>query len=198
MKIPATYLAAVTLSLLAVSQVQAANGYWNAKGDSVWRSGSGECVHTRYWKSDMAIVGCDGKVAEMAAEPAPVPTPVVAPSGDARVNFGFDSADLDSAGTAALDDLVSQAGGKANIKSVRVTGHADRIGAEEYNLDLSLRRAGAVGDYLSQRVGVDPKAIELAGKGESQPLVGCDGERGAGLVGCLAPNRRVEVMLDLF
>ena len=197
MKIRATYLAAVAVSLLAVSQVQAAEGYWSAKGDSVWRSGSGECVHTGFWSMDMAIVGCDGKVAELAPEPV-TPAPAAMPSMDARVNFGFDRADLDATASAAIDKLVSQARSKGQIRSVMVTGHADRVGTEDYNLDLSLRRAGAVGDYLSQNAGIDAQSIELSGKGESEPLVGCEGMRGAALLECLAPNRRTEIILDLF
>jgi len=197
MRIRATYLAAAAVSLLAVSQVQAAEGYWSAKGDSVWRSGSGECIHTGFWNMDMAIVGCDGKVVEAAPEPV-APAPVAIPGMDTQVGFGFDRADLDATATAAIDTLVSQARSKGQIKSVKVTGHADRIGTEDYNLDLSLRRAGAVGDYLSQNAGIDARSIELAGKGESEPLVGCEGTRGAALLECLAPNRRVELILDLF
>ena len=197
MKIRATYLAAVAVSLIAVSQVQAAEGYWSAKGDSVWRSGAGECVHTGFWSMDMAIVGCDGKVAEAAPEPV-APAPLAMPSMDAKVNFGFDRADLDATATAAIDTLVSQARSKGQVKSVIVTGHTDRIGTEGYNLDLSLRRAGAVGDYLSQNAGIDAQSIELAGKGESEPLVGCEGMRGTALLACLEPNRRVELILDLF
>lgn len=199
MKIRATYIAAVVASVLAVSQqAQAADGYWNEKGGSVWRSGAGECVHTGFWQPAMAIIGCDGKVAE---EPKPEPVAAAAPamvSTDGKVTFGFDRADLDATATAAIDTLVGDAKSKGSIKSVRVTGHADRIGTEEYNLDLSLRRAGAVGDYLTQNAGVDAQSVELAGKGESQPLVGCEGVRGAALVNCLAPNRRVEVVFDLF
>jgi OOP family OmpA-OmpF porin len=200
MKIRATYIAAVVASVLAVSQqAQAADGYWNEKGGSVWRSGAGECIHTGFWNLDMAIIGCDGKVAEPVAEPEPVAAPAPAMvSTDGKVNFGFDRADLDAEATAAIDTLVGEAKSKGSIKSVRVTGHADRIGTEEYNLDLSLRRAGAVGDYLTQNAGVDAQAIELAGKGESQPMVACEGVRGAALVNCLAPNRRVEVVFDLF
>lgn len=200
MRIRATYIAALAASLLAVSQqAQANEGYWNEKGGSVWRSGAGECVHTGFWQPAMAIVGCDGKVAEepkpepVAAAPAPAVT-----SMDAKVNFGFDRADLDATATAAIDTLVGEAKSKGGIKSVRVTGHADRIGTEEYNLDLSLRRAGAVSDYLTQNAGIDAQSVELAGKGESQPLVGCEGVRGAALINCLAPNRRVEVVFDLF
>jgi len=199
MKKRATYLAALAVSLLAVSQAQAANGYWDDKADSVWRSGSGECVHTGFWNMDMAIVGCDGKVAEVAApEPVAAPAPVAMSSAEGLVKFGFDRADLDQAATAAIDTLVGQAKSQGGIRSVKVTGHADRIGAEEYNLDLSLRRASAVGDYLTQSAGIDAQAVELAGKGESQPLEACEGVRGSALVNCLAPNRRVEVVFDLF
>jgi outer membrane protein OmpA-like peptidoglycan-associated protein len=118
-------------------------------------------------------------------------------TSDATVNFGFDSADLDKQATAALDTLVQQARAKGGISAVRLTGHADRVGTDEYNLDLSLRRAGAVSDYLTGQLGIDPQAIEVGGKGESQPLVGCDGVFGAAAIECLAPNRRVEVILDL-
>jgi OOP family OmpA-OmpF porin len=118
-------------------------------------------------------------------------------SADATVNFGFDKADLDADAMAAIDTLVNDAKSHGGIRAVRLTGHTDRIGTEEYNLDLSLRRAGSVSDYLIQRGGVDPQVIEIGGKGEAEPLVGCEGERGAAAVSCLAPNRRVDVILDL-
>jgi len=153
----------------------------------------------------MIIVGCDGKVADVAApepmarpEPAAPPEPVAMVPAAATVNFAFDSADLGREATAAVDTLLQQAGSKGRIKAVRLTGHADRIGTEGYNVDLSLRRASAVSDYLVQRAGVDPQAVEIAGKGESQPLVGCEGVYGAAAIRCLAPNRRVDVVLDLF
>ena len=63
---------------------------------------------------------------------------------------------------AAIDTLVNDAKSHGGIRAVRLTGHTDRIGTEEYNLDLSLRRAGSVSDYLIQRGGVDPQVIEGA------------------------------------
>lgn len=191
---------ALAAGVLGAMQVQA--GYWNDAAGDVWRSGAGECVHTGYWTPDMAIVGCDGKVAEQAA-PAAMPAPKAAPvpvammAVDTRVNFAFDRADLDKAATAAIDSLVQQAKSKGSIKSVRLTGHADRVGTEDYNMDLSLRRASAVSDYLVQNAGVPAQSIEISGRGESEPLVGCEGMFGAAALNCLAPNRRVEVLLDL-
>ncbi|MCB1801803.1 MAG: OmpA family protein [Gammaproteobacteria bacterium] len=188
--------------LLAGGGTQAfAEGYWTSTAGEIWRNNFGECWHTHFWSSDMAVVGCDGKTAEAAPAPAPEPTPVAAApamtTADATVNFGFDKADLDADAMAAIDTLVRSAQSQGAIKGARLTGHADRIGTEGYNQDLSLRRASAVSDYLTRSAGVDAQAIEIGGRGESEPLVACDGERGAAAIRCLAPNRRVEVILDL-
>lgn len=198
MKTPIAYITFALLLVLGAGQVQA--GYWYSSAGELVRSGFGECWHTGFWAPEMAVVGCDGKVAEApvpVAEPTPAPEPMPVGSVDAKVNFGFDRADLDADAMAAIDTLVGDAQSKGDIKAVRLTGHADRIGTEGYNMDLSLRRAGAVNDYLVQRAGVDPQAVEIGGRGESEPLVGCEGERGAAAIRCLAPNRRVEVILDL-
>ena len=190
-----------TLMVMALGATQAFAGYWSDSSGEVWRNSAGECWHTGYWSPEMAIVGCDGKEAEVAApapEPvAPAPVPVAMGTADAKVNFGFDRADLDADAMAAIDTLVREASSRGAIKGARLTGHADRIGAENYNMDLSLRRASAVSDYLVERAGMDAQSIEVGGKGESEPLVACEGERGAAAIQCLAPNRRVEVILDV-
>ena len=68
------------------------------------------------------------------------------------------------------------------------TGHADRSGPENYNMALSLRRANAVKDALV-RDGVPAGAIQVIGKGETQPLVPTpDGVREP-------QNRRVEIVV---
>jgi OOP family OmpA-OmpF porin len=196
------WVVAMVAMLLALP---ASAGYWFNSSGEVWRSGAGECVRTGYWTPDMIIVGCDGRVAEKAAPPPPPvarptpppPPPAAMASAEETVNFGFDRADLDAEATAAIDAMVEQARRQGSIRAARLTGHADRIGTEEYNLDLSLRRASAVSDYLVQRIGLDPQAIEISGKGESQPLVGCEGVFGAAAIRCLAPNRRVDIELDL-
>ncbi|WP_296380769.1 OmpA family protein [Reyranella sp.] len=71
---------------------------------------------------------------------------------------------------------------------VVATGHADRSGPENYNMALSLRRANAVKDSLV-RNGVPAGAIQVIGKGETQPLVPtADGVREP-------QNRRVEIVI---
>ncbi len=66
---------------------------------------------------------------------------------------------------------------------IRVDGHTDSTGGEEYNQRLSERRAEAVKRALIQR-NVHPDRIESLGYGESQPVSSVN-----------ALNRRVEIQI---
>jgi peptidoglycan-associated lipoprotein len=52
---------------------------------------------------------------------------------------------------------------------IRVTGHADERGSDEYNLALGMRRATAAKSYLTGR-GIDAARIEVASLGREVPL----------------------------
>jgi OOP family OmpA-OmpF porin len=70
---------------------------------------------------------------------------------------------------------------------VEVAGHTDSIGTEEYNEDLSYRRARAVKDYLVSE-GVAADRMDVRGFGESRPIADNASEDGR------AKNRRVELV----
>jgi outer membrane protein OmpA-like peptidoglycan-associated protein len=53
--------------------------------------------------------------------------------------------------------------------TIRVEGHTDTRGSEQYNQDLSERRALAVKDALVQR-NIDPRRIQTVGYGETMPI----------------------------
>ena len=137
------------------------------------------------------------------AEEAPVAQPVVAEPQVERINlsadalFRFnqsDAADMLPEGKAILDrlaeNLVSR---QAHIDSIALTGHTDRLGSEQYNYNLGLRRAQTVKNYLQDK-GVQAP-ISVASAGESQPVTtACTGTRAtAALKACLQPDRRVTV-----
>lgn len=71
---------------------------------------------------------------------------------------------------------------------VRVEGHTDSRGSEEYNMDLSRRRAAAVRDLLVQR-GIAESRIDVAGYGKSMPVATNETEGGR------QKNRRVEIKI---
>lgn len=109
--------------------------------------------------------------------------------------FGFDQATLREDGKAELDAAILTIKGHPAITLVMVTGHTDRIGSDAYNQKLSERRANQVKEYMIAN-GVDGTRLNAVGKGKSMPVVGCEGLRGAAVVDCLAPNRRVEISAE--
>lgn len=75
-----------------------------------------------------------------------------------------------------------------NQSLVDVNGFTDSDGSEEYNLDLSQRRADAVAQYLiSQQL--DGNRFEVQGLGESHPIASNASFSGK------AQNRRVEIQI---
>ncbi len=143
--------------------------------------------------------------APMAA-PAPALAPAPAPVACTPTNetitvgaeklFGFDKANLKEEGRAVLDDAAAKINANPEIKAVIVTGHTDRIGSDAYNLKLSQRRAKQVAEYLVSK-GVASNLITAEGKGESEPVVQCAGNKvNKKLISCLQPNRRVEIRAE--
>ncbi len=70
-----------------------------------------------------------------------------------------------------------------------IEGYTDLIGGDDFNLDLSRRRAAAVREYLVKSLRMDGDKIQPRGKGKLEPLVK------AGSVEEQAPNRRVEIRM---
>jgi OOP family OmpA-OmpF porin len=69
---------------------------------------------------------------------------------------------------------------------VEVAGHTDSRGSDAYNMDLSLRRAQSVRDYLVTK-GIPSDRLVINGYGESQPIADNTTEEGR------FQNRRVEL-----
>jgi OOP family OmpA-OmpF porin len=106
---------------------------------------------------------------------------------EAKALFDFDSAELTSLGRETLDSWLATA---PVGMPVLISGHADRLGPEPYNLELSLRRAMAARDYLVAH-GKDARDIRIVAKGELEPVKQCRGGPNDATKACLAPNRRV-------
>lgn len=138
-------------------------------------------------------------VAEPAPEPAPAPkceTTKEVITIDAEKLFGFDKAVIADNGKMALDEAAAKITSNPKISLVLVTGHTDHLGSFEYNQKLSERRAKMVGEYLVSK-GVDSAKITTTGRGESVPVVKCEGIKNRkALIECLAPNRRVDIQAE--
>lgn len=128
---------------------------------------------------------------------APVTTERFTFSADALFAFDRSSvADITGSGRAQLDQLASniEAHGR-NVQSIRVIGYTDRIGGDAYNNDLSQKRANTVKSYLVSR-GTAPSLVQAEGRGKADPVTDCSDRSRDKLIACLAPNRRVVILIN--
>jgi outer membrane protein OmpA-like peptidoglycan-associated protein len=70
-----------------------------------------------------------------------------------------------------------------------VAGHSDATGSENYNYELSKRRAESIASYLVGERKIDPARVVAVGYGERAPVADNKTEAGR------AKNRRVEILV---
>ncbi len=105
-----------------------------------------------------------------------------------NVLFGFDQSALTSSSRASLDKLVIVLNEYSDT-NIEVQGHTDSRGSTEYNRDLSVKRAGAVSNYLTTR-GISGRRVSINGFGESVPKYDNGSKSGRD------QNRRVEFLIS--
>jgi peptidoglycan-associated lipoprotein len=86
----------------------------------------------------------------------------------AMINFDYDQAAVRPADQATLDRKAAILLANPNVK-LRISGHADERGSDEYNLALANRRAAAAKRYLENK-GVDGSRLDVISYGEERPL----------------------------
>ncbi|MBD5185034.1 MAG: OmpA family protein [Bacteroidales bacterium] len=84
-----------------------------------------------------------------------------------NIFYDYDKATLRPESTEALDELVRLLNDNPNI-TIEMASHTDRHGTEEYNINLSERRAMAVIDYLVEH-GIAADRLQHHGYGKSRP-----------------------------
>lgn len=101
------------------------------------------------------------------------------------VYFGYDSADIDTAGQGVIANYGKYLSGTSTAK-VRLEGHTDERGSTEYNVALGERRAQTVAREL-KAVGATDAQLSVISYGEERPAVPGSSEE------AYAKNRRVEI-----
>ena len=107
---------------------------------------------------------------------------------DLNILFETNSSNVKSEYLEKLDGLASY----MNLKdfSIKVEGHTDKVGGNEVNKELSLKRAGSVKDYLVSK-GIDSNRIKVFGYGEEKPAY----DYKDGLEENVF-NRRIEIVIE--
>jgi OmpA-OmpF porin, OOP family len=165
-------------------------GYLGDSSGHYVTDSSGHCVYTSSWTKELATKECNPELfpEEVAAAPAPPPMPVYEKHTiSATALFDFDKYALKPEGKEAisgLDDEIKSSDSK--VIDINVVGYTDSIGTEEYNQELSVRRANAVKEFMVSE-GIDPGIIDVKGMGEADPVASNSTAEGR------AQNRRVEI-----
>jgi outer membrane protein OmpA-like peptidoglycan-associated protein len=107
---------------------------------------------------------------------------------EGTVFFDFEQATIKPESFPLLNALAKTMKENPQIKKVRVDGHTDSVGADDFNLNLSQRRAAAVVDYMIAQ-GVEAERLASEGFGKSKPIADNATEEGR------AKNRRVELTI---
>ena len=84
------------------------------------------------------------------------------------VFFDFDRAEIRPDARPIMDAKAALLGAEPSTR-LRIDGHADERGSDEYNLALGMRRAASAKQYLVNH-GADPAQIEVQSFGEERPL----------------------------
>ncbi len=129
---------------------------------------------------------------ETPVAPAPVaPTPEPEPEPEVRtisirlnVEFEFDKAVVRAIYGDELKAIADAMNAHDDIDLV-LEGHTDSVGTDQYNQNLSERRAAAVKAKLVEMYGLEPMRITTIGYGESKPIADNETDEGR------ARNRRV-------
>jgi peptidoglycan-associated lipoprotein len=120
--------------------------------------------------------------AQTLPAPAPVqPQPTVDPNAEAArvtalvltevrnmVHFDYNESSIRAEDRSLLDAKAAILGVNTALR-LRISGHADDRGSDEYNLALGNRRAAAVKTYLTNK-GIDGSRLEVISYGEERPI----------------------------
>ncbi len=152
--------------------------------------------------SALLMAGCGGempftgqlKVAGDPPPPPPKPEPPEPKRVEVRDNkieihekiqFEYNKSDIKEESYDLLNEIVQVIQDNPHIKKIRIEGHTDSDGTNQYNKRLSDARANSVMDYLVEH-GVDAGRLKAKGFGEEKPIATNDTDQGK------AKNRRVE------
>ncbi len=105
------------------------------------------------------------------------------------IYFDYDTDELRSEARSSLDAKLAVLNANPGLQ-IRINGHCDERGSDEYNIALGRRRAEAAKRYLTDR-GVSASRIETASFGRERPAVMGDTES------AWSQNRRDEFEITL-
>lgn len=108
-----------------------------------------------------------------------------------EINFDYDKYNIRKDAEKALNYLIILLLENPYV-SIELSAHTDCTGNDDYNLELSYKRAQSAYEYLVVRGGINPDQVSWKGYGESKPLIKCGRRCQKCTMQDHARNRRIE------
>jgi len=105
--------------------------------------------------------------------------------------FDFDQYQLKEESKTILQEIAQTIQSYDQEINIEISGHTDNVGDEQYNMDLSQKRAEEVKNFLAAQADFSNVTFTTKGYGMTKPIASNDDETGQ------AKNRRVEIVIDL-
>lgn len=115
---------------------------------------------------------------------------------NADVLFDFDKADVLPKAEETLKKAADAIRERNPKGAVRVEGHTDSKGDDNYNMKLSLRRAESIRNWLVQKGGLSGVSFETKGFGETKPVAPNTNPDGSDNPEGRQKNRRVTIVMS--
>lgn len=87
-----------------------------------------------------------------------------------RIYFDFNQFEINADGQLKIQQLLHQTKQKGEITKVLIDGHTDNFGSDNYNNDLSMKRAKGVFDYVVG-LGIKSEIVNYQAFGENQLII---------------------------
>lgn len=98
-----------------------------------------------------------------------LPTTLAEKAISLEILFDYNSAQLTEQAKAQLEPVGrALSSGELSGLRYRIEGHTDVVGGDQYNIDLSRRRAEAVKNYILETYKISSASIQIEGKGKSE------------------------------
>lgn len=105
-----------------------------------------------------------------------------------NVYFDIDKYTLKEEGISEIEKVVKIIN-ESIVKTIKIVGHTDNQGTEDYNKLLSLNRSDTVASSLQERLTNKEIEFVILGRGQSEPVASNNSKEGR------SKNRRVEIFL---
>ena len=143
-------------------QERLCNPVVDSSGQPVLESEGGVVTHAGTFPCPIEAAAVVTEVEPAAPPPEPLPEGGI-------VYFPLDVAELDPEAQQTLSQVIADIQDR-ELQGITVAGHADRSGPEDYNMQLSERRAQNVATELV-KAGIPARVIQTEAFGETEPAV---------------------------